>query len=109
MELRALKVGDFVRTKDGRISKLMQIKEDDAFKAFNLKVKFKTGLTKSEYNDFYESFILFYRLKGMDASKQIFMGNKLSLLTSITSMLDQLIRNKVITKDDLLNIIEFLD
>lgn len=83
--------------------------EDDAFKFFDTKVKSKTGLNKSEYNDYYESFILFYRLKGMDASKQMFIGNKISLLTSITSMLDQLIRNKVITRDDLFNIIELLD
>lgn len=83
--------------------------EDDTFKSFDTKVKSKTGLNKSEYNDYYESFILFYRLKGMDASKQMFIGNKISLLTSITSMLDQLIRNKVITRDDLFNIIELLD
>lgn len=83
--------------------------EDDAFKAFDLKVKSKTGLSNSEYDNFYESFILLYRLKGMDASKQMYMGNKLSILTSLTSMLDQLMSRKVITREDLVNILELLD
>lgn len=83
--------------------------EDDALKAFDTKVKSKTGLSNSRYNSFYESFILFYRFKGMEASKQMYMGDRISILTSLTSMLDQLIRTKVITRGDLLDILELLD
>lgn len=83
--------------------------EDDVFKVFDIEVKSKTGLIDSEYNDFYESFILFYRFKGMEASKQMYMGNKISILTSLTSMLERLMNKKVITREDLANILNLLD
>lgn len=83
--------------------------EDDALKAFDTKVKSKTGLSKSKCNSLYESFILFYRFKDMEASKQMYMGNRISILTSLTSMLDQLIKAKVITRQDLFDMLELLD
>lgn len=82
--------------------------EDDVLKGFELEVKSKTGLTNSPINDLYETFVLFYRFKGMDASKQLYTGNKLSIMTGINSMLEQLIRAGIITKKDLKEIISNL-
>lgn len=79
--------------------------EDDMFKQFDTEVKSKTGLVNSPINELYESFILFYRFKDMDASKQIFYGNKLSLMTSIASMLDRLINESDFTIKDIEKIV----
>lgn len=82
--------------------------EDDVLKGFELEVKSKTGLANSPINDLYETFMLFYRFKGMDASKQLYTGNKISIMTGINSMLEQLIRAEIITKKDLKEIISNL-
>ncbi len=79
--------------------------EDDILKDFELEVKSKTGLVNSPINELYETFILFYRFKDMDASKQIFCGNKLSLMTSIASMLDRLINESDFTIKDIEKIV----
>lgn len=82
--------------------------EDDVLKGFELEIKSKTGLANSPINDLYETFMLFYRFKGMDASKQLYTGNKISIMTGINSMLEQLIRAGIITKKDLKEIISNL-
>lgn len=82
--------------------------EDDTLKCFDLEVQSKTGLANTPINEVYEAFMLFYRFKDMDASKQIYIGNKVSIMTAITSMLDKLIETKVITKKDLKNIIDMI-
>lgn len=79
--------------------------EDDILKGFELEVKSKTGLANSPINELYEAFMLFYRFKGMDASKQIYTGNKLSIMTGVNSMLEKLISAGVITERDLNKII----
>lgn len=83
--------------------------EDDTLKCFDLEVQTKTGLKESEYDDLYESFILFYRFKGMDSSKQFYMGNKVSILTSITSILERLLNYRVITINDLHDMMDLLE
>lgn len=75
--------------------------EDDSFKAFNLEVESKTGLNNTEINDIYEAFILGYRVPNMDASKQMFLGNAVSLMTLFSSMLENMINCGVIDEEGL--------
>lgn len=86
--------------------------EDESFK--NLKdsdlqvVESKTGLSDSEYNNIYESLILAYRTPGMDASKQIYVGDRLSLLTTISSMLQQMIDHDILSFNLLYEIVDMI-
>lgn len=80
--------------------------EDDSFKHFDLEVKSKTGLNESSLNDIYESFILFYRFKGMDASKQMFMGNQVSIVTALTSIINRLLATGIMSKDILEDVVK---
>ena len=75
--------------------------EDDVLKRFALKVKSKTGLNTSSYNDVYEGFIFAYRLPDMDASKQIFYGNTISIMTLFCSCLENIMINNLISEDQL--------
>lgn len=61
MELRNLKVGMYVRTKDGRISKLMQIKEDD-----ELNLKFYCFEENIIYRNYEESELKQFLIKASD-------------------------------------------
>lgn len=78
--------------------------EDERLKNFKLENETPSGLEQSEFDNIYETLVLGYRMSGMSASKQIFYGDKLSLLTIFTSMLKNLIDSNVITKDELINI-----
>ena len=80
--------------------------EDDSFKHFDLEVKTKTGLNESSFNNIYESFILFYRCKGMDASKQMFMGNQVSIVTALTSIINKLLATGIMNKDILEDVVK---
>lgn len=75
--------------------------EDDSFKHFDLKVKSKTGLSKSVLNQIYEGLILGYRTVDMEASKQMFVGDKLSLMTLFSSMLENMLTYKILTEKEL--------
>lgn len=75
--------------------------EDDILKQFDLKVKSKTGLNDSGFNEMYKGFILAYRLPDMDASKQIFYGTQASVMTLFCSCLESIITNKLIAEEDL--------
>ena len=80
--------------------------EDDSFKHFDLEVKTKTGLNESSFDNIYESFILFYRFKGMDASKQMFMGNQVSIVTALTSIINKLLATGIMNKDILEDVVK---
>ena len=80
--------------------------EGDELVDFDLKVKNKTGLASSGYNDIYESLILLYRFPGMDASKQLFYGNQLSILTILSSGFQNLLDNNIITEEQLTDLVE---
>lgn len=80
--------------------------EDDSFKYFDLEVKTKTGLNESSFDNIYESFILFYRFKGMDASKQMFMGNQVSIVTALTSIINRLLATGIMSKDILEDVVK---
>lgn len=80
--------------------------EDESFKHFDLEIKTKTGLNESSLNDIYESFILFYRFKGMDASKQMFMGNQVSIITALTSIINRLLATGIMSKDILEDVVK---
>lgn len=75
--------------------------EDNCLKQFNLKVNSDGGLNNSGYNMLYNGFILAYRQPDMNASKQIFYGNQLTIMTLFCSCLESLLRQKVITKEQL--------
>lgn len=75
--------------------------EDEDLKNFELENKSDLGIDKTEFDKFYNGLILVYRLPGMSASKQLFRGNQLSIRTLIASSLDSLIRNEVLSEDDL--------
>lgn len=79
--------------------------EDDLLKQFNLDVKSHTGLNTSGYNHLYQGLILIYRFPNMDASKQLFYGNKTSILTLLCSSIENIIDNKLMNEDDLDDIV----
>lgn len=80
--------------------------EDEALRNFKLKVSSKTGLNDSYFNNLYEGMILGYRLPNMDASKQMFMGSKISLMTLYASMTENLLRNDIFTEKELKEILK---
>lgn len=73
--------------------------EDDILKQFNLKVESHTGLNESGFNEFYQGFILAYRLPDMDASKQIFYGSPVSIMTLFCSCLESVVSQGLIEED----------
>lgn len=80
--------------------------EDEALKQFKLKVQSKTGLNNSGYNQIYQGLILAYRLPDMDASKQIFYGSEVSIMTLFCSCLESVISNNLIKESDLDDMVE---
>ena len=80
--------------------------EDEALRNFKLKVSSKTGLNNSYFNNLYEGMILGYRLPNMDASKQMFMGSKISLMTLYVSMTENLLRKDVFTEKEIKDILK---
>lgn len=80
--------------------------EDDTLRNFKLKVSSKTGLNDSYFNNLYEGMILGYRLPNMDASKQMFMGSKISLMTLYASMTENLLRNDIFTEKEMKDILK---
>lgn len=89
---------EITKVKDNQI-----LLEDDAFKEisdYSLKVvKSKTGLSDSVYDKEYDAFILAFRQPGMEASKQLFLGSTISLITLLSSMMHNLIDQELITED----------
>lgn len=75
--------------------------EDDCLRELKLKVETKGGLNDSEFNDIYEAIIIGYRTTNMDASKQMFVGDKISLMTLFSAMLENMFTYKIITEREL--------
>lgn len=82
--------------------------EDEDLKDFSLDVKSVTGMSKSSLDSVYDVFLMCYRTPGMEASKQIMKGSKVSILTGVSSMLNNLILNDVITKKELTELCELV-
>ena len=82
--------------------------EDENFVKFKLDVSSKTGLNDSYYNNLYEGLILGYRLPNMDASKQMFMESKLSMMTLYASMTENLLRNDIFTEKEIKDILRIV-
>ncbi|MBQ7308234.1 MAG: hypothetical protein IJW82_06905 [Clostridia bacterium] len=80
--------------------------EDDCLKEYKLDVESKTGLNETIYNRFYEGMILAYRLPNMDASKQMFYGSPASIMTLMCSSIENLLVNKLVSEDQLDEIIK---
>lgn len=82
--------------------------EDDNLKQLKLEVESKTGLSKSVLNEIYEGLILAYRTVGMDASKQVFVGDKLSLMTLFSSMIENMLTYRILTEKELQQMINLV-
>ena len=80
--------------------------EDDIFKQFELKVKSNTGLNNSGYNKIYQGLILAYRLPDMDASKQLFYGDPISIMTLFCSCLESIVANGLISENNIDDMVE---
>ena len=80
--------------------------EDDNLKQFNLEVQSKTGLRDSEFDSLYEGMIFAYRQPGMDASKQMFMGSPVSIMTLTASMIENLFRYKLLSEKDIIKLVK---
>lgn len=73
--------------------------EDDVLKQFDMKVKSNGGLNESGYNELYQGFILAYRLPNMDASKQIFYGMPISIMTLFCSCLENVVSQGLVNEE----------
>ena len=82
--------------------------EDDNLKQLKLEVKSKTGLSKSVLNEIYEGLILGYRTVAMEASKQVFVGDKLSLMTLFSSMIENMLTYRILTEKELQQMINLV-
>lgn len=83
--------------------------EDENLKKFALKVQNETGLNNSKYNKSYDGVILAYRQPDMDASKQMFFGNAMTICTLISSCLENLLNYGILneeTLDDMVNAVK---
>ena len=83
--------------------------EDENLKKFALKVQNETGLNNSKYNKSYDGVILAYRHPDMDASKQMFFGNTMTICTLISSCLENLLNYGILneeTLDDMVNAVK---
>lgn len=96
------------RIKTNKNNEVIDIKELEKInickvcgKQFDLKVQTNAGLNNSGFNELYKGFILAYRLPDMDASKQIFYGSRISVMTLFCSCLESIITNKLIAEKDL--------
>lgn len=82
--------------------------QGDFVPLLDLNVKTKTGLSESAMDSIYEAVLIGYRLPGMDASKQIIAGDRVSVCTLTASLLENLLRHKVITDKDLLKLVNLV-
>lgn len=76
---------------------------------FEVEVKSKNKeLTDSAFDGAYDTMILGYRFPGMEASKQIFYGSKLSIATLLCSMMENMLLRNVITEAELKNAVSIV-
>ncbi len=80
--------------------------EGDELVAFTPEVQSKTGLIDDEkYDENYSIFTLFYRFPGMDSSKQIIMGNTISIEVILASLMHTLLEEGVLKRSDIYDIL----
>lgn len=71
-------------------------------KKFEIETSYKgKELVDSELNGIYDTMILGYRFPGMEVSKHMFYGNKLSITTLFCSMTENMLLYNIITEDEL--------
>ena len=76
--------------------------EGDEIVSFNPEVQSKTGLTDDKkYDETYNVFTLFYRFPGMDASKQMILGNIISIKVMLASLMHTLLKKGVFNRRDI--------
>lgn len=61
----------------------------------------QTSKIEGDMNDLYDCDIYIFRHPGMGNSKQIISGNKISIMTATSSYLDTLVRQQIITVEEL--------
>lgn len=82
--------------------------EDDVFKDFKLECEHKNIIEGSKFDDNYNGIVLGYRFTPMGSSKQMFYGNNISILTLLSSMLENLLTHKVLTEDKLHHMVDMV-
>lgn len=65
----------------------------------------KTGKLPEEMDKIYDCDIYIYRHPGMGNSKQLIVGDKLSVITATSSYLETLLRNGVVSEKELKDIV----
>ena len=75
--------------------------EDDALKDFKLECEYENIIKGSNFDKDYNGIIFAYRFTPMGCSKQMFYGNEMTILTLLSSMLDNLLTHKVLTEKKL--------
>lgn len=86
-----------------------QLYYDSLYTIKKLKQQNETGLNKSKYNKSYDGVILAYRQPDMDASKQMFFGNAMTICTLISSCLENLLNYGILNEemlDDMVNAVK---
>ena len=86
---------------------------DDVLKEFeekanNAQSKFRNIWKDTKADNIYDVDIHIWRKPGMGNSIQTIVGNKISIMTATTSYLDTLISKKVLTFDELDEMIKFV-
>lgn len=80
--------------------------EGDELAAFTPEVQSKTGLTDDKkYDETYSVFTLFYRFPGMDASKQMILGNTISIKVMLASLMHTLLKEEIFDRSDIYDIL----
>lgn len=82
--------------------------EDDIFKDFKLECEHKNIIEGSKFDENYNGIVLGYRFTPMGSSKQMFYGSNISILTLLSSMLDNLLTREVLTEKQLYRIVDMV-
>ena len=82
--------------------------EDDVFKDFKLECEHKNIIEGSKFDENYNGIVLGYRFTPMGSSKQMFYGSNISILTLLSSMLDNLLTREVLTEKQLYRMVDMI-
>lgn len=82
--------------------------EDDVFKDFKLECEHKNIIEGSKFDNTYNGIVLGYRFTPMGSSKQMFYGSNISILTLLSSMLENLLTHEVLTEKQLYRMVDMI-
>lgn len=78
----------------------------DIINKFHDRAMHSSRISKNIFDEDYEVLVQGWRAPGMKNSKQIFIGDKVSISTILCSMMENLVKNDVLTIDELKLLIE---